>query len=163
LREKAVGQGLFLRTPEKAERFCFLSFALQVGVVTQLSWIDFLHTDTLVELRSDRKMNYCTRNTIGQGLFLHKAATAKWFRIPFIALQARVVTQLSWINFMHPDMLVEFRRDGKRNCTRNTNGQGLFRSNSEKAERFRFLSFALQAGVMTQFSWIDFIQTDTSI
>jgi len=47
-------------------------------------------------------------------------------------------------------LMLKFRRDGKmNNCLRNTIGQGLLRSNSEKAERFRFLSFALQAGDMT--------------
>jgi len=74
-----------------------------------------MHSDTLVELLRDRKINNCTRNIIGQGFFRHKAATAEWFHIRFIALQARVVPQLSWINYMHPDMLAEFRHDGKIN------------------------------------------------
>ena len=34
---------------EKAELFRFMSFALEAGVVTQLSWIDFMHPDKLLK------------------------------------------------------------------------------------------------------------------
>ena len=47
--------------------------------------------------------------------------------------------------------LVELLNGGKmKNCMKKASGQGLFRRNSEMAERFRILFFALQAGFVTQ-------------
>ena len=58
--------------------------------------------------------------------------------------------------------LVELLNGGKmKNCMKKASGQGLFRRNSEMAERFRILFFALQAGVVTQLFWIDCMQPDT--
>ena len=53
--------------------------------------------------------------------------------------------------------------DGRKmkNSRKKASGQGLFRRNSETAERFRILFFALQAGVVTQLFWIDCMQPDT--
>ena len=48
-----------------------------------------------------------------------------------------------------------------KNCTEKASGQGLIRDNSETAERFRLLFFAMQAGVVTQLLQIDFLLPDT--
>ena len=55
--------------------------------------------------------------------------------------------------------------DGRKmkNCMKKASGQGLFRRNSETAERFRILFFALQAGVVTQLFQIDFMRPSTFV
>ena len=78
-----------------------------------------------------------------------KSETAQQFRILCFALQPWVVKQMSWVDFMYLGTLVELRRSRKMKNVWKSIGQGLFRHNSEMAERFRIQFFALQDGVVT--------------
>ena len=55
-----------------------------------------MQIDKLVELLDGRKMNNFMKKASVQGLFRRNSELAERFRILFFALQAEVVTQLSW-------------------------------------------------------------------
>ena len=66
-------------------------------------------------------------------MFRRNSEMAERFRILFLTLQAVVVTQMYWIDFIHIGTIIELRRGRKNNeLYEKASGQGLFRHNSKR-------------------------------
>jgi len=151
---KAVGQGLFRRNSETAERFHILSGAVYRG-------LDFITPYKLIEFRRKWKMRNCLKKL---SVKVCSAATPKQLKCSaFCILHWKPG---SWhncvlIDFMHPDKLVDLRRDGKCLIVREILSVKVC---SAVMQQWRndaaFSSFALQSRVVTQLSWIDFMHPE---